>query len=73
MVSIDRKEDPTSNECKREGRDSLYIPALLNQLLAIVASAARPRSRSWEKSFILIEGLAVVLECSWICYSQVDG
>jgi hypothetical protein len=28
------------------------IPALLNQLLAITPSAARPSSKSWENSFI---------------------
>ena len=41
-------------EEKRGGfqeRDSC-IPDLLNQLLATVASAARPSTNSWEKSFI---------------------
>jgi hypothetical protein len=29
------------------------VPALLNRLLATVASAARPNSNSWEKNFML--------------------
>ena len=35
------------------------IPALLNQLLATAPSAARPSTRSWEKSFILALALLI--------------
>jgi len=34
--------------------DQINIPALLNQLLAIVTSAAKPSTRSWENSFIVL-------------------
>lgn len=40
---------------KEDGKGKVNIPDLLNQLLATVASAARPSTRSWEKNFILIE------------------
>ena len=35
------------------------IPALLNQLLATAPSAARPSTRSWEKSFIFAFALLI--------------
>jgi hypothetical protein len=42
-------------EREKKSKKAANVPALLNQLLAIVTSAARPSTKSWEKSFILDE------------------
>jgi hypothetical protein len=42
------------------------IPALLNQLLARVDSAARPSSKAWEKNFMLNRVLVFRLSFQYV-------
>lgn len=55
----------TSHQHGHEEMQAANVPDFANQLLATVASAARPRIKSCEKNFIFSE-FSVLVVCGWV-------